>query len=330
MKQSTQNPTSSLLRCFTASLLLLAAAQLACAQGYPSRPVRLVAPFPPGGGADISARILADGLGPVLGQTVVVDNRAGAASIIGTDIVTKSAPDGYTLLLGPITLAFNPALYSKLPYDALRDLAPISLVADQPNILVANPVLPAKSFKEFMALARSQPGKLSYGSAGVGTGTHLAMELLCLSQKVVVVHVPYKGAAPALTGVIGNEVSAFLSTFASALPHVKSERLRAFGVTSAQRAPTLPDIPTIAESGVAGYEYTTWYGLLGPAGTPRAIVEKLSRATAEVLASPKSAERYIGQGMTPIPSTPARFTAHIKSETEKWTKVVREAKIPLQ
>ena len=175
---------------------------------------------------------------------------------IGTDLVSKAPPDGYTLLLGPITLAFNAALYRKLPYDALRDFAPISLVADQPNILVAHPSLPAKSFKEFIALARAQPGKLTYGSAGVGTGTHLAMELLCLSQKIELVHVPYKGVGPALTALLGNEVSALLSTFASALPHVKSERLRAFGVTSAQRAPTLPDVPTIAESGVPGYEYS--------------------------------------------------------------------------
>ncbi len=326
----TLHPASFLVLGLLIALALAVPSESAWSQGYPSRPIRLVAPFPPGGGADISARVLADGLGPVLGQTVVVDNRAGAASIIGTDIVSKSAPDGYTLLLGPITLAFNAALYRKLPYDALRDLSPISLIADQPNILVAHPSLPAKSFKEFIALARAQPGKLTYGSAGVGTGTHLAMELLCISQKVEVVHVPYKGAAPALTGVIGNEISAFLSTFASALPHVKSERLRAFGVTSSQRAPTLPDIPTIAEAGVAGYEYTTWYGLAAPAGTPRAIVEKLNRATAEALASPKTVERYVGQGLTPIPSTPARFAAHIKSETEKWTKVVREAKIPLQ
>ncbi|HKA44759.1 MAG TPA: tripartite tricarboxylate transporter substrate binding protein [Burkholderiales bacterium] len=308
----------------------LLAAPTAAAQSYPSRPIRLVAPFPPGGGADISGRILAEGLSPLLGQTVVVDNRAGAGSILGTDIVSKSAPDGYTLLLGPITLAFNPALYRKLPYDALRDFAPISLVADQPNILVANTSIAAKSFKEFIALARAQPGKLTYGSAGVGTGTHLAMELLMMSQKVEMTHVPYKGAAPALTGVIGNEVSAFLSTFASALPHVKSERLRAFGVTSAARAATLPDIPTIAESGVPGYEYTTWYGLLAPAGTPRAIVEKLNRAAVDVLGSPKIAERYLGQGMTPIPSTPAHFNAHLKAETAKWTKVVRVANIPQQ
>jgi tripartite-type tricarboxylate transporter receptor subunit TctC len=311
-------------------------AALACpgpatsAEKYPARPVRMVAPFPPGGGADITARILADGLGPALGQTVVVDNRAGAGSVLGTDIVSKSAPDGYTLLLGPISLAFNAALYRKLPYDTLRDFAPISLVADQPNILVAHPSLPAKSFKEFIGVARAQPGKFTYGSAGIGTGTHLAMELLLMSQKADLVHVPYKGAGPALTGVIGNEISAFLSTFASALPHVKSERLRAFGVTSAKRAPTLPDTPTIAEAGVPGYEYTTWYGVLAPAGTSRAIVEKLNGVTVEVLGSPKIAERYVGQGLTPIPSTPARFAALLKTETEKWTKVVRDAKIPLQ
>ena len=224
---------------FFMSRLSLCAAALFCAtagaQSYPSRPIRLVVPFPPGGGADITARVLADGLGPVLGQTAVVDNRAGAASILGTDIASKSAPDGHTLLLATISLAFNAALYNKLPYDTLRDLVPISLVTDQPNILVANPSLPAMSFKEFIGLARAQPGKLTYGSAGVGTGTHLAMELLLMSQKVELVHVPYKGAGPVLTAVIGSEISAFLSTFASALPHVKSERLRAFGVTSAQR-----------------------------------------------------------------------------------------------
>ena len=310
--------------------VLLAAAQLADAQGYPSRPIRLVVPAAPGGGTDISARILADGLGSALGQTVVVDNRAGAGTTLGADIVSKATPDGYVLLISPNSLAFNVALYSKLPYDTLRDFAPISLVADQPNILVVHPALPAKSFQEYIALARSQPGKLVYGSGGIGVGSHLAMELLLLSQKLELVHVPYKGVGPALSALLGNEVSALLSTFASALPHVKAGRLRALGVTSAQRAPALPDIPTIAESGVPGYEYGTWYGLLAPAGTPRAILEKLNRATTAVLASPKTAERYVGQGLTPTPSTPARFAAHLKSETEKWTKVVREAKIPKQ
>ena len=264
--------------------VLLAAAQLADAQGYPSRPIRLVVPAAPGGGTDIIARILAEGLGPALGQTVVVDNRAGAGTVLGADIVSKATPDGYVLLISPNSLAFNVALYSKLPYDTLRDFAPISLVADQPNILVVHPALPAKSFQEYIALARSQPGKLVYGSGGLGVGSHLAMELLLLSQKIELVHVPYKGVGPALTALLSNEVSALLSTFASALPHVKSGRLRALGVTSAQRAPALPDIPTIAESGVPGYDYGTWYGLLAPAGTPRAAVEKLNRATTEVLA----------------------------------------------
>jgi tripartite-type tricarboxylate transporter receptor subunit TctC len=316
----------TILICIACALL----PQLAYAQSYPARPIRLVVPFPPGGGADITGRILADGLGPVLGQTVVVDNRSGAASILGTDIVSKAASDGYTLLLAPITLAFNAALYRKLPYDAQRDLIPISLVTDQPNILVAHLSLPAKSFKEFVALARSHPGKLTYGSGGVGTGTHLAMELLLMSQKIELVHVPYKGAGPVLTALLGNEISAFLSTFASALPHVRSDRLRAYAVTSARRAEALPDVPTVAESGVPGYEYGTWYGLLAPAGVPRAIIEQLNKATAAVLNRPEIQQRYLVQGLTPTPSTSAHFAAYLRAETEKWTKVVRAAKIPLQ
>jgi tripartite-type tricarboxylate transporter receptor subunit TctC len=309
---------------------LLAAAQLALAQSYPSRPIRLVVPAAPGGGTDIVARVLAEGLGQALGQTVVVDNRAGAGTVLGADIVSKAAPDGYTLLISPNALAFNAALYRKLPYNTLRDFAPISLVADQPNILVAHPSLPAKSFQEFVALARAQPGKLVYGSGGVGVGSHLAMEVLLISQKLELVHVPYKGVGPAITALLGNEVVVLLSTFASALPHVKSGRLRSLGVTSAQRAPTLPDIPTIAEAGVPGYEYGTWYGLLAPAGTSRAIIERLNGASAEVLASPKTAERLVNQGLTPTPSTSARFATYLKSETDRWIKVVREAKIPQQ
>ena len=309
---------------------LLAAAYIAVAQGYPSRPIRLVVPAAPGGGTDISARILAEGLGQALGQTVVVDNRAGAGTVLGADIVSKAAPDGYTLLISPNSLAFNAALYRKLPYNTLRDFAPISLVADQPNILVAHPSLPAKSFQEFVALARTQPGKLVYGSGGIGVGSHLAMELLLISQKLELVHVPYKGVGPAVTALLGNEVAVLLSTFASALPHVKAGRLRALGVTSTQRAPALPDIPTIAESGVPGYEYGTWYGLLAPTGTAREIVEKLNRATTEVLSSPKIAERFVVLGLMPTPSTSARFSAHLRADTERWIKVVRDAKIPQQ
>lgn len=310
--------------------LLAALPPAASAQNYPTRPVRLVVPFAPGGGSDISARIVADPLSQALGQTVVVDNRPGAGSIVGTEIVAKAAPDGYTLLLGNISMAFNPALYKKLPYDTLRDFIPISLVTDQPNIVVAHPSLPAKTFHDFAALARSQPGKLTYASAGVGSGTHLAMELLMMTLKIELVHVPYKGTGPSLTALLGNQISVFLSTFASALPHVKAERLRAFAVTSAKRAGTLPEVPTVAESGVPGYQYSTWYGMLAPARTPRAIVEKLNQTTVGVLSSPQTRQTMLSQGIDPIPSTSTQYSAYLRSETEKWAKVVRTANIPPQ
>jgi len=319
-----------MLRVCVAVLSGLAFAGAAGAQDYPSRPIRMVVPFAPGGGSDISARVLADGLTEALGQTIVVDNRPGAGSILGCDIVAKANPDGYTTLLGNISMAFNTAIYRKLPYDAIKDFQPISLVTDQPNILVAHPSLPARTFKEFLELATAQPGKLTYGSAGMGSGTHLAMEMLLMSRKLDLVHVPYKGTGPALTALLGNQISVFFSTYASALPHVKAGRLRAYAVTSARRTATLPDIPTVAESGFSGYEYSTWYGFLAPAGTPRAIVEKLSKAAMSVLKSEKTRERYIAQGMEPIPSTPAEYSKYLKSEIDKWTKVVRAAKLPLQ
>ena len=310
--------------------LVAGPASAVAAENYPARPIRLVAPFAPGGGTDISARILAEGLGPVLGQTVVVDNRPGAGSTLGTDIVAKATPDGYTLLLGNISMAFNAALYKKLPFDALRDLATISLVTDQPNIMVAHPSVAAKSFKEFIALARSQPGKLTFGSAGLGSGTHLAMEMLLMSQHMDLIHVPFKGTGPALTALLGNQITVFFSTYASALPHVKAGRLRAFAVTSVKRTKTLPEVPTVAESGVPGYEYSTWYGLLAPTGTPRAIVARLNQATVSVLNMPEMRQKYESQGVDPIPSTAAHFSEYFKSESEKWAKVVRAAKIPLQ
>jgi tripartite-type tricarboxylate transporter receptor subunit TctC len=315
----------------TAVLSLASAGPAAAAQGaYPERPIRMVVPFAPGGGSDISARILAAGLSEALKQTIVVDNRPGAGSILGCDLVAKAAPDGYTTLLGNISMAFNTALYRKLPYDVLKDFAPITLVTDQPNILVAHPSLPAKSFKEFIALAESQPGKLNYGSAGLGSGTHLAMEMLLMSRKLELTHIPFKGTGPALTALLGNQISVFFSTYASALPHVKQDRLRAYAVTSSKRTATLPQVPTVAESGFPGYEYSTWYGFLAPAATPRPILEKLHREAVAVLKSPATRERYLSQGVEPIPSTAAHYAAYLKSETAKWTKVVRAAKIPLQ
>jgi tripartite-type tricarboxylate transporter receptor subunit TctC len=313
---------------FAATVFLFSAG--ATAQTYPVRPIRLIVPFAPGGGNDIVGRILAEALTQPLGQTVVVENRPGAGSVVGTEIAAKATPDGYTLFLGNIGLAFTVALYRKLPYDPQRDLAPVSLLVDQPNIMVASPALPAQNFKDFIALARATPGKLTYGSAGTGSGTHLAMELICLTNKVQLIHVPYKGTGPALTALLGNEISVFLSTFASALPHVKSGKLRSFGVTTAKRAETLPDVPTIAEAGMPGFEYSTWYGLLVPAGTPRTIIEKLHATTLELLKSAEVKQRYRAQGMDVTPSTAAEFAAKIKSETDKWVRVVRAANIPQQ
>lgn len=310
---------------------LFAAVPAAQAQSsYPERPIRMIVPFAAGGGSDISARLLADGIGPALGQTVVIDNRGGAGSTLGTDIASKATPDGYTLLLGNISLAFNAALYKQLPYNAGRDLATVSLATEQPNIIVTHPSLPAKNFKEFIALARAQPGKLTYASAGLGSGTHLAMEMLMLSQKIDLVHVPYKGTGPAITALLGNQIGSFLSTFASALPHIKAGRMRGIAVTSGKRAPTLPEVPTVAESGVPGFDYSTWYGVLAPAKTPRPIIEKLNKTIVTALNTTEMQQRYAAQGMDPRPTSSAEFAALLKSETAKWAKVVREAKIPQQ
>lgn len=310
------------------AVAIITASLPAAAQGYPNRPIRMVAPFAPGGGTDIAARILAEGMSKDLGQPVIVDNRPGAGSILGTDIVAKATPDGYTLLLGNISMAFNAALYKKLPFDTLNDFIPISLVVDQANILVAHPSLPVKNLKDLVAYARSNPGKLNYGSAGLGSGTHLAMELLILSLKVKMTHIPFKGTGPALTALLSNEINVFLSTFASALPHVKSGRLQSFGVTTAKRVDALPDAPTIAEAGVPGFDYSTWYGLLGPAKMPAAIVDQINKVAVRQLNSPEMSKRLIGQGMQPIPSTAAEYSARLKSDVAKWQKVVREANIP--
>ena len=311
------------------AVALVTLAGPAWAQGYPNRPVRMIAPFAPGGGTDISARILAEGLTKVFGQTVVVDNRPGAGSTLGTDMAAKATPDGYTLLLGNISMAFNAGLYRKLPYDTIRDFKGISLVTDQPNLLVAHPAQPSRTLNDFVKLARAQPGKLTYGSAGTGSGTHLAMELLMMSLKMDLIHVAFKGTGPALTALLGNQISVFFSTYASALPHVKADRLRAYAVTSAKRTPTLPEVATVAEQGVPGYEYSTWYGLLAPAGVPRPIIDTLSKATLSVLNNPEVKERYVSQGMDVVPTSPAEFDKLIQSETAKWTKVVQAAKIPL-
>ena len=306
-----------------AALAALAMAPLAQAKDYPNKAIRFVVPFAPGGGTDIIGRVIAQALIETLGQPVVVDNRGGAGSTLGTEIVAKSPTDGYTILFGNISLAFNATLYTKLRYDTIRDLAPISLSAVQPNILVVHPGLPAKNLREFIELARANPGKYNYASAGTGSGTHLAAELLKLQTRIDIVHVPYKGTGPALTDLLGGQINMMVSTFASALPHVKSGRMRALGVTTAKRSPATPDVPTLIEGGVAGYDYSTWYGLLAPAGTAKTIIDKLNAANRKVLTRDDIKQKLESQGVDPVFNTPAEFSAYIKSETEKWGKVVK-------
>ena len=297
------------------------------AQSFPSRPIRFIVPFPPGGGNDIVGRIVAQRLGESLGVSVVVDNRGGAGGTIGTDITAKAPPDGHTMLINNVSLAVNATLIEKLPYDTLRDLAPVSLLGRQPNVLVVHPGVAASSVSELLALARAKPGQLAYGSGGVGTASHLATELLKLMTKTDMVHVPYKGLGPALTDLMGGRLQLIISTLASALPQVKSGKLKPLAVTTAQRSSFFPELPTMSEAGVAGYEFSTWYGLLVPARTPASVVDKLNSETVKVLNSPALKQQFAGQGLEPDSSTPSEFGAYLKSETAKWAKVVRAANI---
>ena len=297
---------------------------------YPEKPIRMVVPFAAGGGSDIVGRILAQQLGIELGRTVVVDNRPGAGSTIGADIVAKAPADGYTVLLGNISMAFNASLYKNLPYDAIRDLAPVSEVADQPNIVVIHPALPAKTVAEFAALARAKPGELTFASAGTGSGTHFAGELLRMKLGIDMIHIPYKGTGPALTDLIGGQVSMFVSTFASALPHVQAGRLRALGVTSARRSPAAPEVPTLLEAGVPDYAYSTWYGLLTPAGVARPIVAKLNAAVHKALAAEALRRNFAAQGIDAVANTPPEFAAYIAAEIAKWREVVHAVHMPQQ
>lgn len=310
-----------------ATLCALFAVPAVSADRYPDRPIRLVVPFSPGGGTDITARIVAEPMGNALGETIVVDNRPGAGSIIGCDIVAKATPDGYTLLLGTISLTVNSVVYKKIPFDVERDLTPITRVSDQPSILVVHPSFPAKTFKDFVALARAHPGKFTFGTPGYGTATHLASEQLLQKIKAEMLQVPFKGTGPALTALLSKEITFYMSTFASALPHVKQGRLRAYAVTTPKRARPLPEVPTLAEEGVKDYQYAAWYGLFAPAGTPKAIINKIHEAAIASLRSPKVLQTFETQGLNATPTTPEQFASYIDSERRKWGVVVEVAKI---
>ena len=299
------------------------------AQNYPERPIRLIVPFAPGGTSDLVARLVGAKLGEDLGQTVIVDNRGGAGSTLGTGMAARATPDGYTLLISHIALAINQTLYSKLPYRAITDLAPISKLGAAPSAVVVNSKLPATNMKELIALAKKQPGKLNYGSAGVGSSGHLSVALFEHVANVKLTHVPYKGGGPSVAATIAGEVDVAIPVLASAASHVKAGRLRMLAVTSAKRSQAVPDVPTAQEAGVPGYVFETWFGLFAPAGTPKAIITRLNQATVKALDMKEVREQLASQGVEADSSTPAELAKLLRDETETWAKVIKSAGIPI-
>lgn len=300
-----------------------AAPQDAPAQdGYPSKVVRIIVPTAPGGGSDTVARLIAQGLFERMGRQVIVENRAGAGTVIGSEMVAKALPDGYTLLLGTPPLTINPVLFRKLPYDALRDFAPVALAANAPSVLIVHPSVPATSVKEMIALARARPGEILFGSGGLGTHSHLAVVLFASMAQIRMTHVPYKSGAPSLIDLMAGNIAVTATGVFTAMPYVRAGRVRVLGVTGANRVPIAPEVPTVAESGVPGYESVQWYGLLAPAGTPREIIAKLNREAVAVLRAPASRERITGDGADVVAGTPEEFAGFLRTETVKWAKVV--------
>jgi tripartite-type tricarboxylate transporter receptor subunit TctC len=299
----------------------------AAQQAYPSKPVRIISPFPPGGGNDALCRIVAQRLTEEFKQQVIVENRAGANGIIGTEIAARSAPDGYTIVLIPSGHAVNATLYRKLPFDSIKDFAPITLAGSSPLVLAVHPSLPARNVKELAALARARPGQLTYVSAGVGASGHLGGALFESLTGTKMVHIPYKGMAVAITDLMSGQVSLTFGTSLSVIPHVPSGRLRALATTGAQRSPALPDLPTVAEGGVSGYEASLWYGFVGPARVSPEIVRRLNSAIVAVLGLPDVRARLASQGVDPQPTTPEEFARLIASDVERWAKVVQRAGI---
>src|SRR5687767_8482022 len=305
------------------AVLACGAAQLAVAQTYPAKPIRLISPYPPGGGTDATARIIAQGLGDQLGQQVIVDSRGGASGRIGTELASKAVPDGYTLVLGNVApLAILPGSGMKLAYDAAKDFQPVSLIATSDYILTVHPSLPAKSVKELLALARAKPGALSYASSGNMGGPHLAGELINLLAKVNLLHVPYKGNGPAAIAILTGEASMMFGSGPSVVPHIDAGKLRALATTGTKR--TIPNLPTMAEL-LPGYEVTQWYGILVPAGTPKDIVARLHKEISGAVANPKNTQALVRLGTQPVSTTPEEFAAFIRSETAKYAKVIKAA-----
>jgi tripartite-type tricarboxylate transporter receptor subunit TctC len=313
------------------ALLFLLAASAAHAQAWPNRTIRLISPFAPGGGADITSRAIAQKLSPALGQQVVVDNRGGAGGMVGVDIAAKAPPDGYTIVLGTIgPIAINPSLYAKMPYDPAKDLVPVGKAANALNVLVIHPSLPAKSVKEFIALARSHSGQLNYGSSGPGATDHLAGELFNALAKVKMIHVPYKGGAPAMLDLVSGNVQVVFSTVSTALGSIQGNKVRALAMTGDQRFERMPELPTIAEAGLKGFEVNNWYGLFAPAGTSRDIVNRINRELVQILAMDDVKKRLLDSGIIATSSAPDAFQSYIQNETKKWAKVIRDSNIKVE
>src|SRR5262245_45382304 len=300
---------------------------LAHAQAFPSRPVRIVAPSAAASAADTVARTIAPPLSERLGQPVIVDTRPGAATILGTEMVAKSPPDGHTLLIGLPALTINPSIYKTLPYDGLRDFAAITQAVRQPNLLVAHPSLPVRTVKDLIVLARARPGELVYRSGGLRARSHLAMELFMLMSGTKMLHVPYKGPTPGLIALVAGRVSLMATSTTASLPHARSGRLRALAVTTATRTAALPEVPTVAESGLPGYEAVSWFGLMAPAGTPRETIARLHRETVAILRAADTREKFARDGAEVVASTPEEFDAFVRAEAVKWAKVVKAAGI---
>jgi len=300
-------------------------------QAYPNRPLRAIVPIAPGGGTDTMGRLVTTRLSEVLGQQIVVDNRAGGGGTIGVSIAAHAQPDGYTLLFGSISShAVGPAMYKKLPYDHIKDFAPVSLVGTVPNVLVVHPSLPVKSVSELINYAKANPGKINYGSAGIGSPPHLSMELLKSMAGINIVHVPYKGAGPALAELLGGQTQVMCTSLAGQLPHIKAGRVRALAVTTAKRNPQVPDVPTMIEAGVPGYEVTIWYAVFFPAGAPKAVIARLNSELVKILNGSDMKERMAQIGVDPAPSTPEELAAFVKAETIKYIKVAQDAGVKLE
>jgi tripartite-type tricarboxylate transporter receptor subunit TctC len=311
----------------TAAFVSFAAASWA-QSGYPTHPGRIIVPFPPGGPADVLARIAGDKLGQALGQPFVVENRSGAGGNIGMEQGAKAAPDGYTLTLAPVgNLTIAPSLYSKLPYDPAKDYAPITVLAAVPNVLIVHPSVGVKTLPQLIALAKEKPGTLNYASPGNGSGPHLAGELLKSLAGIDIVHVPFNGVAPAMNAVLGGQVQLFFAQSSAALSHVKAGNVVALGVASPKRIASAPDLPTIAEQGLPGFDVTSWYSLVAPAGTPQPIIERLHRELAKALAESDVRERIAGLGAEPVGNSPSEFAAMQRTEAARWAKLAKEANI---